>query len=123
MTPAVIVFDPPVALPGAGNLLDRSRAGGGEAAGRGGAKGPRAAKDDRAWTEQRRDESFDVVLALEGTRDRLGHALQRRLEQSVGVESLRDQCEGDEARRVGLRRWNADLLASFEGENQLGRAG
>ena len=25
MTPAAIVFDPPVALPGAGNLLDRSR--------------------------------------------------------------------------------------------------
>ena len=33
MTPAVIVFDPPVALPGAGNLLDRSRTVGVEAAG------------------------------------------------------------------------------------------
>src|SRR5256885_14960601 len=39
MTPAGIVFDPPGALPGAGNLLDRSRAGGGEAAGGGGAVG------------------------------------------------------------------------------------
>src|SRR2546430_12312959 len=44
MTPAVIVFDPPGGLPGAGNLLDRSRAGGGEAAGDGAAVGPQLAQ-------------------------------------------------------------------------------
>src|SRR2546430_15944443 len=40
MTPAVIVFYPPVALPGAGDLLGRSRTVGGGGAGGGGAMGP-----------------------------------------------------------------------------------
>ena len=44
MTPAVIVFDPPVALPGAGNLLDRSRTVGVEAAGDGDAVGQQLAE-------------------------------------------------------------------------------
>ena len=44
MTPAVIVFDPPVALPGAGNLLDRSRTVGVEAAGDSDVMGEQLAK-------------------------------------------------------------------------------
>jgi len=44
MTPAVIVFDPPVALPGAGNLLDRSRTVGVEAAGDSDVMGQQLAK-------------------------------------------------------------------------------
>jgi len=41
---AVIVFDPPVALPGAGNLLDRSRTVGVEAAGDSDVMGQQLAK-------------------------------------------------------------------------------
>ena len=44
MTPAVIVFDPPMALPGAGNLLDRSRTVGVEAAGDSDVMGQQLAK-------------------------------------------------------------------------------
>ena len=44
MTPVVIVFDPPVALPGAGNLLDRSRTVGVEAAGDSDVMGQQLAK-------------------------------------------------------------------------------
>src|SRR5207248_3200362 len=44
MTRAVIVFAPPMALPGAGNLLDRSRTVGVEAAGDGDAVGQQLAE-------------------------------------------------------------------------------
>ena len=44
LIPVVIVFDPPVALPGAGNLLDRSRTVGVEAAGDGDAVGQQLAE-------------------------------------------------------------------------------
>ena len=44
MTPAVIVADPPVTLPGPGNLLDRSRTVGVEAAGDGDAMGQQLAE-------------------------------------------------------------------------------
>ena len=79
-----------------------------------------AAEHDGTRARQRRDQGLDRRFPLERAGDSLRHGLEPGLERRVRADRLRDEGQGQQARGVGLRGWDADLRTRLQRQHEIG---